>query len=116
MYSKIELKKFETVKDNNGYYINAKYEVTDEYGNIYERIYDHVPLNVCSSHTPIIRRELDMYRVNETLTINFGFGELVCNRETKIEEHLIYEATREMTLEEIEKKLGHRVKIVSKDA
>lgn len=116
MYNKIELKKFETVKDGDRYYINAKYEVTDDYGNIYERIYDHIPLDVCSIHTPIIGKENDMIYSGIATTVDFGFGELVCNRKTKFEEHLIYEATKEMTLEEIEKKLGHKVKIVAKDA
>ena len=44
-------------------------------------------------------------------TLNLGFGELVCVGEPKID--VILEKKQDMTLEEIEKKLGYKVRIVN---
>ena len=48
--------------------------------------------------------------------VDVGFGVTKLNRDSKgnaYYERVIQEKTKEMTLEEIEKKLGHKVKIVS---
>ena len=46
-----------------------------------------------------------------TTTLNLGFGELACVGEPKID--VILEKKQDMTLEEIEKKLGYKVRIVN---
>ena len=46
-----------------------------------------------------------------TTTLNLGFGELVCVGEPKID--VILEKKQDMTLEEIEKKLGYKIRIVN---
>lgn len=44
-------------------------------------------------------------------TLNLGFGELVCVGKPKVD--VILEKKQDMTLEEIEKKLGYKVRIVN---
>lgn len=46
-----------------------------------------------------------------TTTLNLGFGELVCVGKPKID--VLLEKKQDMTLEEIEKKLGYKVRIVN---
>lgn len=103
--------------DHKEYYLRAKYEVEDDH-SVREVIIPHITLPVRSHSTP----DFGLYYGNKL--VNIGFGEMVM-RPCDIEipghdtikdacyvEHTIKEKPQEMTIEEIEKKLGYKIKIV----
>ena len=117
MLKKINLKHFEVVPSHkilDGYSIEATYEVIDEYGNVDLLTITDLPLSINRFTSPIISHNLCMDG-NAYFTYDFGFGELESDRFTKVDTKRIYTAEKEMTIEEIEKKLGYKVKIVSKE-
>ena len=101
------LKDLKLVKDGGAYYLSATY--TQEDGpNKYE-------LEVPRIYLPL-RQEPDIksYMLGEHEgLINLGFGELTMR---KVDGYYYKVTTiqKELTLEEIEKRLGYKVKIVSK--
>lgn len=104
-------------KSDNRYVLCLTYKYHDEYGNIHERVIDDVPLPLYN--------HLDNITINEAhgspqfgfympKTIDVGFGEQDVRPDFTYIDRIVEYATKEMTIEEIENKLGHKVKIVNK--
>lgn len=92
-------------------YLYLKYLQETEKG-IYEHKYEHILLPIKTNDLPVIKPGLIC--INPMLrdfVLDAGFGD--CAFRTK--DHIVRvleEKTKEMTLDEIEKALGHKVKIV----
>ena len=101
-------------KDKHGdYYLILVYKGTDTYGNTHKLVIDGLPLSLYKT-TDFITAEVtrSMFEATER-NIDIGFGSIPFGRYTKVTDEIIDYATKEMTLEEIEKKLGYKVKIIS---
>lgn len=99
-------------KDGIGYYLSPKYRVeTDR--DVREIYIPKARINV--KHHEI---RVDHDPRSNNPVCDFGLGKLqmyVDDWGFVYRESVIEEKTKEMTLEEIEKKLGHKVKIVSRE-
>lgn len=99
-------------KYDYGYSLTLTYQGKDDKGNIHEKVFKHVPL-------PLLNYPKDMSYYLSTdpnqseMRIDFGFGSISLSLNTEIIDRIVEYATKEMTLEEIEKKLGYKVKIVT---
>ena len=94
-----------------GYVIDISYRRTDKNGNVDIISISDIPIYI--ANYPIIDNQFTFYGCCDTY-IDLGFGKLQFHpTKTKHETRRIYTAVKEMTLEEIEKKLGHKIKIVS---
>ena len=115
--SKLESQNVEDInisfnKDINSYVINVSYRHTDRVGNVDIISIRDLPITIYPH--PIVNRKFSCYGCETS--INLGFGSLESYPEITSEEiRRIHTVTKEMTIEEIEKALGHHVKIVSKD-
>lgn len=108
--------KFKNATLNKGedgcYRLNVFYESTDEFGNVDLIEINGIPLYFSDNPSSDIS-VCSIYSYPEA-SINLGFGELNFDRKTKLKRTRIKNAdAKEMTLEEIEKCLGHKVKIVT---
>ena len=91
-------------KDINSYVINISYRHTDREGNV-----DIINIR----DLPITIKSYPDFSSNITCEIDLGFGSLKFYPGiTSYEINRIHTATKEMTIEEIEKKLGYKIKIV----
>ena len=112
--NKLESQKVEDInisfnKDINSYVINISYRHTDREGNVDIISIRDLPITIYPH--PIVKRKFSCYRCETS--INLGFGSLESYPEITSEEiHRIHTVTKEMTIEEIEKKLGYKIKIV----
>ena len=100
--------------DEIGYYLSAKYRVED-YNSVRELDIPKIRFRV-SNNMVQIRRTGELY---PQVQIDMGLGWMPVihdgsDNEVYFTETVIEEKTHEMTLEEIEKKLGYKVKIVNK--
>ena len=79
---------------------------------LYRRIVS-IPI-IFSDYVPIISR--DFSPLNNKASINLGFGSMKILSANKIEvkDILIKERVEELTIEDIEKQLGYKIKIVDK--
>lgn len=108
----IKLEKVEFVKDNqfgsDEYYLDVTYTATSKLRKM-EYNFPRVKLPFSNYFS----RDMNDYGED---TVNFGFGDLVmCTDEKypyKYTTKIVEEYEQEMTLEEIEKALGYKVKIV----
>lgn len=112
--SKLETQKVEDVNISYnpeiGYVIDISYRRTDKNGNVDIISISDIPIPIADY--PNIESNITYDSCN--VYIDLGFGSLLYHpTKTKHETNRIYTAVKEMTLEEIEKKLGHKVKIVS---
>lgn len=112
---KVKLTDLILKKDVNGcYYLGAKYLIEDD--NAVREL--HIPrmfLNI-SLDSVIVKDEFNPGK-NPEADIGFGYLPIVCEDPRNMVYYsisTIKEKPHEMTLEEIEKKLGYKVKIVSK--
>ena len=97
-------------KDINSYVINVSYRRTDREGNVDIISIRDLPITIMPY--PDVNRNIS-YCGCET-SINLGFGSLDFYPGITSEEiRRIHTVTKEMTIEEIEKKLGYKIKIVS---
>lgn len=100
------------------YYLSAVYEVEDD-KQIKELTIPHLALPIF--RVPIIRQEYDITDVSLCADLGFGVLDVMqdvvdgVSEPVYYVEKLIKEKTQEMTLEEIEKILGHKVKIISNE-
>lgn len=94
-------------QDINSYVINVSYRHTDREGNVDIISIRNLPITVKPYPDFIIS-----YDGCET-SIDLGFGSLDFSEITSEEIRRIHTVTKEMTIDEIEKKLGYKVKIVS---
>lgn len=91
------------------------YEEKDNLGNLHEITLEDVPLPLCDCFT-ITEQCYEPDILSKTI-INVGYGDVPAfkwDTRTKMTDTIVkYAPPKEMTLEEIEEKLGHKVKIVS---
>lgn len=108
--SKLESQNVEDInisfnKDINSYVINVSYRHTDREGNV-----DIISIR----DLPITINPYPDFSSNITCKIDLGFGSLdFYPGITSYEINRIHTVTKEMTIEEIEEKLGYKIKIVS---
>ena len=104
--------------DDDGYSLNIVYLVEDETCvERYTLSRVRLPIN---NYSFTIKAEDYGFRRNPKVDVGFGFRELLPDADgfcyiVDLIENKPKEMTLEMTLEEIEKKLGHKVKIISKE-
>lgn len=96
----------------HGKRLTVEYLVVDKNDNVDKVIIDAVPLHFLNK--PILEFAASSFKSIES-TVDFGFGKIEFDEKTKITEERIYNATKKMTVEEIEKELGYKVEIVSKE-
>ncbi len=112
--NKLESQKVEDInisfnQDINSYVINISYRHTDREGNVDIISIRDLPITIYPH--PIVNRKFSCYGCETS--INLGFGSLESYPEITSEEiHRIHTVTKEMTIEEIEEKLGYKIKIV----
>ena len=96
------------------YVIDISYRHTDSEGHVDIISITDLPITI-KNYASIERGILTFNGYCDT-TIDLGFGRLDFHPTlTRYETRRVYTATKEMTLEEIEKKLGYKIKIVSKE-
>lgn len=114
--NKVKLTYLALNEDVCGYYLSARYRVEDEH-SIRELDIPKIRLQIIPE-TVRIRQEGDGPYINTSVNLGFGYCRLdaVENDLGKVyfTETVIEEKPHEMTLDEIEKKLGYKVKIVNK--
>ena len=94
-------------KDINSYVINVSYRYTDRVGNVDIISIRDLPITIDTY--PIVKRNISCYECE----IDLGFGSLKFYPGiTSYEIRRIHTVTKEMTIEEIEEKLGYKIKIV----
>ena len=111
--NKLESQKVEDInisfnKDINSYVINISYRHTDREGNVDIISIRDLPITIYPH--PIVNRKFSCYGCETS--INLGFGSLDFSEITSEETRRIHTVTKEMTIEEIEEKLGYKIKIV----
>lgn len=115
---KIELTDLTLNKDDIGYYLTAKFKVEDEH-SIREAKFPKIRLNINESRLSV-KTETSDYDLRDYAWADIGFGmlpldyEIVDGLKVAYTEKILEEKYTEMTLDEIEKKLGHKIKIVNK--
>ena len=112
--SKLEFQNVEDInisfnKDIYSYVINISYRHTDREGNVDIISIRDLPITI--DPYPIVNRKFSCYGCETS--INLGFGSLdfypgITSEETR----RIHTVTKEMTIDEIEEKLGYKIKIV----
>lgn len=90
--------------------LTVEYTVVDKNNNVDKVIIDGIPLHF--SNKPILEFAASGFRSIGS-TVDFGFGKIEFDKKTRITEERIHNATKKMTVEEIEKELGYKVEIVS---
>ena len=111
--NKLESQKVEDInisfnQDINSYVINISYRHTDREGNVDIISIRDLPINV----KPYPDFNISYYGCEKSIDLGFGSLEFypgITSEETR----RIHTVTKEMTIEEIEKKLGYKIKIVS---
>lgn len=99
--------------NNGGYSLCLTYKGEDEHGNIHEKVLSGVPLPLYSNTRYFeYREEIGCYNPDRYF-LDIGYGMLSVPKNFKTVDRIVEYACKEMTLEEIEKKLGHKVKIVA---
>lgn len=104
-------------KSDSRYFLRLTYKYRDKYDNIHERVIDNIPLPLYNHLDNIIIKESQVSSSSLYLcthkTIDVGFGEQDVRPDFAYIDRIVEYATKEMTIEEIEEKLGYKVKIVS---
>lgn len=117
---KFELKDAELIKEDGKYYLTTKYTLETDYDirdvtvtkvplplNAYPDVREETPEILWADNSPIAPPS--------TWYIDLGYGHIMLPGvpESFYTEKVIKEKVQELTLAEIEKKLGHKVKVVS---
>lgn len=114
--AKVELKNVKLIKNCYGYCLDVTYHIEDD-AKIQELHIPYLQLPINSSKITI-RNDWDPYYNRYTADVGLRevkmFGTVSENAGECFTIKTIKEKTKEMTLEEIEKKLGHKVKIVNR--
>ena len=110
--NKLESQKVEDInisfnKDINSYVINVSYRHTDREGNVDIISIRDLPINV----KPYPDFNISYYGCEKSIDLGFGSLEFYPGI-TSEEIRRIHTVIKEMTIEEIEKKLGYKIKIV----
>lgn len=108
------LTKVKTGYGIDAYHLCLVYEEKDSLGNLHKITLKDVPLPLCDNFTIIEHYEPG--KVGKAV-IDVGYGDVDAfrwNTYSKMTDTIVeYAPPKEMTLEEIEEKLGYKVKIVS---
>ena len=97
----------------NSYVIDISYKCTDSEGNVDIISIRDLPIPIAAY--PEVNVNLSALYGRTERSIDLGFGSLdFYPGLTSYETRRIHTATKEMTIEEIEKKLGHKVNIINK--
>lgn len=110
------LKSLTLIKENDRYYLSAVYRVEDDNGT-WELSYPRIELTINKKFLPLLRAEYGT-SFNEVV-IDLGFGDLPLKEIGKgvyAEKKLIEEKIHDMTVSEIEKALGYKVRIIGEEA
>lgn len=111
-----DLTKLELYQEDGCYYLRAEYEVEDDHRL---QKYTIPKISLPIRRDPVINERFDRYcipRPRYDLTINLGFAELPVVKGPEdyyYKCEILKEYPQKMTLEEIEKKLGYKVELVS---
>lgn len=102
-------------EDKNGYpryYLQAVYEVENERG-VHKVTFPRIILPVINSFPSIIIKH--GHFDDEVATIDIGFGEMPMHKEegAYAMAELLEEKVHDLTIEDIEKKLGYKIRVVS---
>lgn len=106
-------------KDEKGHYLSARFIVEDK-ASVMELWVPKIRLCITPGRVEIGRDSGDLPYSSGRMWIDLGFGELPLEYEkiggstALFTKKVLKEKSVEMTLDEIEKKLGHKVKIVNK--
>lgn len=114
--TKVKMRDLTLHKDSCGYYLTASYDIDDREST---RLLELHKIRLGINERAVVMRAENSYdlRFRPQVDIGFGFLDLYhdgTRDEVYFTETVIKEKVREMTLDEIEKKLGHKVKIVNK--
>lgn len=91
------------------FYLEVTYTYSDKYMNEHEVIFHKVELPICENLLPKVAT------ISETIDLGFGDLPLQCNSDNIFAtDHITKYYCKEMTIEEIESKLGHKIKIINK--
>lgn len=122
MNKNVVLKERKVFEEDNRLYLKLVYEYEDEHG-VYELIIPKLYLEIRTDYLPIINHDLNYY-INRCSNIYILLRDDVAVRKngvTLTAEKAAYvintlkEKPKEMTIAEIEKKLGYKVKLVSEE-
>lgn len=119
---KHELKNIELYEEDNDYYLRLKYILEDDY-KIQELEIPKVWIPFCKDGNPILNHSFNPRSIRGECKLVTGYE---CELELKPHKDprkdcifytytILKEKPQEMTLAEIEEKLGYKVKIVSED-
>lgn len=113
MFKESKIKDVTINKIRNGYCLCVTYEAIDKLDNVHEFIFNNVPLTITNNLNQVsIINHSSAYSQRWT-SVNLGFGDITCSDEVIYTDKIVKYAPKEITLEEIEEKLGHKIKIVS---
>lgn len=118
---KHELKDIQLFEENGQYYLKLKYIIENDH-RVEELEIPKVCLRFNKNFYPNLNYRRDAYKYQEECDLCTGFGSMkVLPGETSEANHVFYtvklieEKPVEMSVSEIEKKLGYKIKIVNKD-
>lgn len=112
--TKAELKKLELYSETSKYgpydvyFLKAIYEYKDEHQRS-EIVIDRINLPVSTRHMNISVES--SYKLKPVTKVDIGFGDMFIDGNITV--NVLEEYPQKMTLEEVEKKLGYKVEIVS---
>lgn len=110
---KIDIKDVKIDHINDNYYLNLTYLCEDERG-VYERNYPRIHIPIPKKGLPVIDQTFGCGYVS-TSTIMLGSEEFDLHADEKgniVTETIIKPKIHELSISEIEKKLGYKIKIV----
>lgn len=100
------------------YFLGLTYEFEDAQENVHEVYISRVPLPVYDQGIPEIKHK-SVYtmgsRISTGDSIDIGYGDVDLPSDYVLIDTIVKYGIKEMTLEEIEKELGYKVKIVSEE-
>lgn len=100
------------------YFLALTYEFEDAQGNVHEVYISRVPLPIHNQGIPEIKHKtvcaMGTY-INAGGSIDVGYGDVDLPSDYVLIDTVVKYGIKEMTLEEIEGELGHKVKIVSRE-
>lgn len=115
---RVELTNFNFTKDKDGYFLSAKFRVEDQH-SVRELDIPKIRLRIDPDKVRL-KSEVDHYSCKTDMWIDLGFGYVpveyteVDGLKVMYTEKILEEKYTEMSLDEIEKKLGYKVKIVNR--
>lgn len=114
--TKVKMKDLSLHKDSCGYYLTASYDIDDREST---RLLELHKIRLGVNERAVVMKTENSCDLWSRPQVDIGFGFLDMNHDgtrdqVYFTETVIKEKVQEMTLDEIEKKLGHKVKIVNK--